>query len=80
MASRCRNVWAVQPSGNALETSRVTLPGGTLTGGSDVVGVHACNQGGRTRVVPLAAHLALMLPTSGGWVFPNGSAAGSSSR
>lgn len=29
-------------------------------------------KGGRTRVVPLTAHLALMLPTSGGWVFPNG--------
>lgn len=29
-------------------------------------------KGGRTRVVPLAAQLVLALPTSGGWVFPNG--------
>jgi integrase/recombinase XerC len=29
-------------------------------------------KGGRTRVVPLAPQLVLALPTSGGWVFPNG--------
>jgi integrase/recombinase XerC len=29
-------------------------------------------KGGRTRVVPLAPQLVLALPTTGGWVFPNG--------
>lgn len=41
---------------------------------SDVVDgrLYVRGKGGRTRVVPLAAHLALMLPLEGGWVFPNG--------
>ena len=41
---------------------------------SDVVDgrLYVHGKGGRTRVVPLAAHLALMLPAEGGWVFPNG--------
>lgn len=41
---------------------------------SDVVEgrLYVHGKGGRTRVVPLAPQLVLALPTSGGWVFPNG--------